>query len=144
LLTLASAAGAVVGSMLVHADGIDFVVLTPTWLAVSLFVALPAAFAVGIAVAVERVRRADSWTAQGRTRWLLPLLLLLPFPPAWFVTGIAAAVLVVWVVVRDTEAVRSIGANRWVGLAIRGVWLAVAILGLVTLLSDIDQLQAVT
>ncbi len=33
-LTVGLASGAVVGSMLVHADGIDFRALTPTWLAI--------------------------------------------------------------------------------------------------------------
>ena len=40
-LTTGLAAAAVVGSMLVHADGIDFTVLKPTWLAIGVFVALP-------------------------------------------------------------------------------------------------------
>ena len=41
-ITVGLAAGAVVGSMLVHADGIDFTQLTPKWLAIGLFVALKA------------------------------------------------------------------------------------------------------
>ena len=88
LLTVGLAVGAVVGSMLVHADGVDFVVLTPTWLAVTLFVLLPALFGICIGLAVDRVERPTSWTARGRTRWLLPVLLVLPFPPAWFIVAV--------------------------------------------------------
>ena len=62
LLTIALGAGAVVGSMLVHADGIDFRLLTPTWFAIGLFVALPALFAVVVALAVEGVEDPESWT----------------------------------------------------------------------------------
>src|SRR5829696_4411584 len=53
-VTVALGAGAVVGSMLIHADGVDFRALTPTWLAIGLFVALPATFALAVAVAVDR------------------------------------------------------------------------------------------
>ena len=49
-VTVGLACGAVVGSMLVHADGIDFRALTPTWLAIGLFVALPFLFGVAIAM----------------------------------------------------------------------------------------------
>ena len=45
-VTVGLACGAVVGSMLIHADGIDFRALTPTWLAIALFVALPFLFGV--------------------------------------------------------------------------------------------------
>jgi hypothetical protein len=43
-LTTGLASAAVVGSMLIHADGIDFTLLKPTWLAIGLFVALPGLF----------------------------------------------------------------------------------------------------
>ena len=43
-VTTGSAAGAVGGSMLIHADGIHFTLLGPLWLAIALFIALPAVF----------------------------------------------------------------------------------------------------
>ena len=46
--------------MLIHADGIDFRLLTPTWLAIGLFVALPALFGVAIAMTVDRLDRLGS------------------------------------------------------------------------------------
>ena len=76
-LTTGLAAGAVGGSMLVHADGIDFTVLKPTWFAIGLFVALPAVFGTFIGSFVDAAARPDSWTARpGRRRWLVPLLLV--------------------------------------------------------------------
>ena len=144
LLTVGLAAGAVIGSMLVHADGVDFIVLTPTWLAVTLFVLLPAIFGICIGLAVERVERPTSWTARGRTRWVLPVLLVLPFPPAWFVVALAALVLFIWLSVRDLHVVRALKANAWFTLTIRALWLGVAVLGLFALIGDIRDLQAVT
>lgn len=144
LLTVGLAAGAVIGSMLVHADGVDFSLLTPTWLAISLFVALPAVFGVCIGLAVERVERPTSWTARGRTRWVLPLVLVAPFPPAWVITGVSALVLAIWVTVRDRKLVRSIATNRWSRLAFQGVWLGIAVLGLVALVGDIRDIQQIT
>ena len=128
--------------MLVHADGVDFIVLTPTWLAVTLFVLLPAIFGICIGLAVERVERPTSWTARGRTRWVLPVLLVLPFPPAWFVVALAVLVLFIWLSVRDLHFV--LKANAWFTLTIRALWLGVAVLGLFALIGDIRDLQAVT
>ena len=144
LLTVGLAVGAVVGSMLVHADGIDFRVLTPTWLAIGLFVLLPAMFGVAVALAVEKVRRPESWTARGRTRWLLPLLLVVPFPLVWLVVAVATGVLVIWVSIRDTAPIRWLAANRWFALAARAAWLGIAVLGLLALIGDIQDIQAVT
>ena len=45
------------GSILVHADGIDYRLLKPTWFAIALFVALPALFGGLIGPVVDRVRQ---------------------------------------------------------------------------------------
>ena len=54
-LTTGAAAAVVAGSMLVHADGIDFNLLKPKWLAIGLFVALPGVFGVLIGASVDAV-----------------------------------------------------------------------------------------
>ena len=46
--------GAVGGALIVHSDGVDFTLLKPAWLAVGLFVLLPALGAFTIAVLAER------------------------------------------------------------------------------------------
>jgi hypothetical protein len=138
-LTIGLAAAAVVGSMLIHADGIDFTLLQPTWLAISLFVALPAVFAVAIGAAVDRVAAPGSWTAKGRRRWILPILLIVPFPGVLIPVVLATIVLTIWVPIQrvlfagDRPPVA-------VGLLVRGAWLSVAVLGLLALLSDIGDL----
>jgi hypothetical protein len=56
---LAIGPGVVVGSLLVHTDGVDFRLLQPLWLTVSLFVIIPAAYGAALTVLAER------WLAPG-------------------------------------------------------------------------------
>ncbi len=136
--TVAAASGAVVGSMLVHADGIDFHVLKPQWLAIGLFVALPAVFGATMAAGVDHLAQ---WSTPNRwRRWLLPALLVVAFPPVIFFVTIAAATLIVWVPLRRV-IVRAGSVPTAAGLAIRAGWLAVAVLGLVALVGDIQALM---
>lgn len=129
--------------MLVHADGIDFTVLEPMWLAVTLFVALPAAFAVCIALAVDLLERCfDESRSSGWRRCILPTVLVLAFPTTVPVLGVATAVLLVWILVRDTPTVRSFASAATVGAVARSLWLAIAALGLIALLRDISELRS--
>lgn len=81
-LSLSVGAGTVAATQLVHSDGIDFRVLEPLWLAVTLFVALPV-------LHVALVERAAAWIrtryaapprqASGALAWVLRLPLLVLF-----------------------------------------------------------------
>ena len=133
-LTTGLGAAAVVGSMLLHADGVDFNVLEPTWLAIALFVGLPFVFGVAIGPVVDRVAAPESWTKHGRLRWAIPLALVVCFPLSAFTLVIAVPVVIIWVTI-NLSAVSGAAA-----VAIRGAWLAVATLGLVALVNDIDAL----
>ena len=139
-LTVAAGTGAVVGSMLIHPGGIDFRVLKPTWLAVSLFVALPALFGAVIGVVVDRVDRvAANLTRHGWRRWVLPILLVAAFPLTIVVVGVAAVVLAAWVPVR--RGLESTGGlPQPVGLGVRAVWLLIALAGLAALMGDVRAL----
>lgn len=139
-LTTGLASAVVAGSMLVHADGIDFNLLKPKWLAIGLFVALPGVFGVLIGAWVDRVARPDSWTARGRRRWLLPLLAIVCFPLTAFVLPFALAVVVVGAFARDVQIVRRARGVRSYALAVRSAWLFIAVLGLVALINDIGAL----
>lgn len=144
-VTLALGAGAVVESMLIHPDGIDFAVLEPMWLAVTLFVALPAAFAVCVAAAVDRVEQlVGSGRLHPRRRWLTPLALIAIFPPVMIVLAVATGVLLVWVPVRSRPAVRRLVATSSFGIIIRAAWLTFAVLGLIGLIHDISELRDVS
>jgi len=143
-LTLGAGAGAVVGSMLIHADGIDFVALTPTWLAIGVFIALPALFGVLIGPVVDRVEQPTSWTTSSPTRWLLPVLLVVVFPMLLVILVVAAFILAVWFAVRSAAIVEWIRNARWFGYAIRACWLVVAVAGLMALASDVNDIAAIT
>jgi hypothetical protein len=134
LVTVALSSGAVVGPMLVHADGIDFTVLEPMWLAVGLFVALPALFAVCIAFAVDRLDASDEHPGPMTwRRWILPAVLAAAFPPVLALLAIAVVVLLIWVNLRDRTIVRRVVDSTSIGIVARLGWLAVALLGRVAL-----------
>jgi hypothetical protein len=138
--TTGIAAAVVAGSMLVHADGIDFTLLQPTWLAIGLFVALPGLFGVLIGASVDRVARPDSWTNRGRRRWVLPVLAVGCFPASAIGLPFALAVVVFWALARDAHVVQRVRNFRPFALAVRSVWILIALLGLVALIGDIDAL----
>jgi hypothetical protein len=139
-LTTGLAAAAVVGSMLVHADGIDFTVLKPIWLATGVFIALPGLFGVLVGVIVDAVGRPDSWTARGRWRIVLPVLLIACFPPSAIIVVVATVIFGAWVVVSDLDAIRKVRRSAPYALTIRAAWLIVAIVGLVAIVNDTQAL----
>lgn len=138
-VTVAAGSGAVVGAMLIHADGIDFRVLEPLWLAIVLFVALPAAFAVAVGWSVDRVAAPGSWTRSGRRRWAVPMVLVAVFPFTLTVAITALVVLAVWVPVRRAIA-RYLGTPTIVRVVVRSLWLTAASVGLLALVSDVRDL----
>jgi len=141
--TTGLASGAVVGSMVIHADGIDFRLLEPTWFAIGLFIALPAAFGTFIGPVVDRVAGADSWTRVGRRRWFLPAISLLAFPPLIVMTPFVAAAVVGMMALRRVGAVARLRATVPYGLVMRGAWLGIAVLGLFLLVEDITAIARV-
>jgi len=113
-LTTALATGVVDGSILVHADGVDYRVLKPTWLAIALFVALPAAFGWLIGPVADRVRRPDSWTRVGRRQWALPFAALVLFPFAAIPVLLAIGVISLLVALSESDSVSPCWAwSRW-------------------------------
>jgi hypothetical protein len=84
-LTVGLGSGAVVGSMLLHADGVDFRLLTPRWFAMGLFVALPAAFGVAIGPAVRTV---EGWDRPTGWRQLVAPAIVLVLGPGALVASV--------------------------------------------------------
>jgi hypothetical protein len=138
--TTGLAAGVVGGSMLVHADGIDFNVLQPTWLAIALFVALPGLFGALIGSFVDAVRRPDSWTRRGRRTWVLAVLCVASFPLTLFVLVIALIVVLTCLVVNEAGLPRVVRRIPAYALVVRGLWLLIALVGLLALIGDINEL----
>ena len=58
VLSVGGGPAVVVGSMLVHTDGVDFRLLQPAWLAIGLFVAIPGVYAAVLTLVAERLLRA--------------------------------------------------------------------------------------
>jgi len=87
------------GALFINPDGVDFTVVGPHWLAVALFVLLPAVYGVALSLLAERLLRPGGWQ-RSRWRWLaaLPLASLLIIGP------LALTLLVVIALI--------IGANR--------------------------------
>jgi hypothetical protein len=95
--------GTVGGAAVIEPGGVDFTFLEPLWLAVALFVALPAAFGAVLAWGVER---AIPWVARrAPSGWALAVLL--PLVPALAIgpTGVLAVLCALgWVAVRHWPA----------------------------------------
>jgi hypothetical protein len=138
--TCALGAGAVVGSMLVHADGVDFTLLKPTWLAIALFVALPAVFGALIGDVRTFYERSDSWVNAGPRRWLLPIVAVVCFPLTIFFVLLITLALFVLLPVRSSLRLRQLRAIAAFRFATRTVWCVIAGAGLASLIGDVDQI----
>jgi hypothetical protein len=138
--TVALASGVVVGSMLVHADGIDFRVLKPMWFAIGLFVLLPALFGAAIGAVVDRVSLLASSSARGRRRWILPGVLFACFPLTIILLAPGALIFTIWVGARERTPLMSWTRSRPATLVARAGWLGIAVLGLVALIGDVTAL----
>ncbi len=126
VLSLAVGSGVAVASLIVHQDGVDFTLLDPPLLAISLFVAIPVLYVALLTVVAEHWLRTD-----GRaSRWpwwivLAPLVLWLPLLP---VALLGLAGIVVVVAARQFPAGRRVlgfpglKSIAWVGLAALFVW----------------------
>ncbi len=116
------ACGAVVGSMLLHADGVDFALLKPKWFAMALFIALPALFGLVIGPAVEAVEKRR--VPPGARQFVAPIALLLIAPFAVMPLLFLAPVVLLYSVLRISASAASgdVGSVPTVGrFAIRGV-----------------------
>jgi hypothetical protein len=138
--TVGLASAAVVGSMLVHSDGIDFTELKPTWLAIALFVALPGLFGTLIGPAVTYVRRPDSWTNRPRLRWAIPIVATISFPPTIPIVVLVIALVFLLTTANVDPRVSTLRANATFGGLVRVAWMSIAVAGLVALAIDIKQL----
>lgn len=139
-LTVGLTAGALGGSALIHSDGIDFNLLEPLWLAVALFIALPLATGVVLAAVADAVADPDSWTASGRLRWALPLVLLALVPLTLVVVAPLALVVAVLLALRRVLLER-IRASRAATLGVQSAFLVVPVLSFLALGQDLSELS---
>lgn len=135
-LTTGLGCGVVVGSIVINPDGVDFNVLEPAWLAVALFVAIPALFGALIGPAVAFAERPGSWLTASRWRWAL-MLPVLWFPLVMVVLLFVTALIAGWWPLRRLQLAESLHGNALTRTAVQGGWLTVAVLGLVALVGDV-------
>lgn len=138
-LTVGLTAGALVGSLVIVPDGIDFTVLEPTWLAVALFVGLPVVAGILLTLAVDRVAAPSSWTARGRPALLLPLGLLAVVPLTLAILMPVALVVAVLLPLRRLFLVPLLG-SRVGTFAVRGGFLVIPVLSFIALGRDLAEL----
>lgn len=124
ILSISLGPGVVVGAMLVHTDGVDFTFLRPTWLAVALFVAIPALYAALLTLLCERWLNPDSRLLRARGRVLFPpLILWLPLAPVPVALALAWSLVVLARRRPSTRAIVEHPAIPWLArLALTGVF----------------------
>jgi hypothetical protein len=132
--TCALGAGLVVGSMLVHADGVDFTLLSPRWLAVALLVGIPALFGALVVPLVERFDDDNGWFHTRPLRTAAMPLVIWAFPLLF--VFVALPVLAVAALVWFTPARRAFGSTAMT-VGGRVALVGVGAVGAVTLVSDV-------
>lgn len=133
-LSITAGPAIVVGAMLVHTSGVDFVILKPAWLAVALFVVLPAAYASVVSRVADRWLRPGSWFLSGSRSRLLSLApLVLVAPAAPLVVGGAMA----RAVYQSVPGLRGPGRVRLMRMGARGGLTLIFVLALVDLARDL-------
>lgn len=142
VLSISTGPAVVVGTLLVHTDGVDFTVLEPLWLTVGLFVLIPGVFVAALTLLAERWMSVGGWSTQGSLPVVLaPLLLwvvVFPLLPAF------ALLLLGWVVVEAARRTAVLGpwvggqSLRWVA---RGGLAALFVVAAVDLVRDVSALS---
>lgn len=138
-LTVGLTAGALVGSMIIKPDGIDFRELEPTWFAVGLFVGLPVLVGIALSIAVDAVAAPGSWTALGRRRWLLPLVLLALVPLSLGLVVPLALIVAVLLVLRR-YLLAPLRSSRFGTFVVRAAFFVIPVLSVIGLSGDLADL----
>lgn len=130
-------AGMVVGSMLVHTTGIDFIILQPRWFAIALFVAIPALFGLLVPPAIERAIRSEGWFQTAPAKLALIPLLVFAFPPLLLLVGLpTAAVVGGYHLVQRSPGASRVAHHGVTMSLVRTGFVAVALVGLRSLIED--------
>lgn len=141
-LTVGLASGAVGGSMLLHADGIDFRALTPTWFAIALFITLPLVFGLTISWTVDVLDRRPVPT--GFRRYAVPIALVAMVPVTAVIAPFMGIPVFMLVAARDTMRERGRPLSPIAQWVLRGAWLSIAVLGLIAVVNDVQAIRDVT
>ncbi len=126
LVAFAAVTAALGGATFVHADGIDYALLDPLWLAIALFVTLPALAGLSVAWLVERLEAREA-----------------PFGRRHAVAGLASLLLVGPVIVGGAlialgrlPSLRRLADAPWVRLLALGLVVVLTVAGTLSLIDD--------
>jgi hypothetical protein len=129
---------AVMGSLIVGPDGVDFTVLSPVALAIVLFVAIPGLFGALCAPAIDWALRSGGWARNAPLRFVLAPLAVFLAPPLFLVVGLPTLGILGagWALNRFARSRRLLGhpAALWFG---RTAWTAVFAFGVLLLTEDL-------
>ena len=132
LVSISVGPAVVVGSQIVHSDGVDFTLLDPPILGIALFVIVPGVYAALLAVLGERWLADDGPFVQSGSRAaLIPLALWLPLLPALVVLALGFLAVEAVRRTRGGPALLAQPAWPWLGRAALAVVFVVALLELV-------------
>ncbi len=140
LVTAALGAGLVVGSMLVHADGVDFTLLGPVWFAIALFIAIPALFGGVVGPLLNWFRPDDPPARAGWWHWAAPMVAVAFFPATIPLVLVLGAVLAAGMALRSSGLFTHLHEVVAYRIVLRGAWAGIAVLGLVALVTDIAEI----
>jgi hypothetical protein len=131
--------GAVGGAAVIHPDGIDFVVLEPLWLAIVMFIALPALYGVAMSALCEALtaRAEGGKETQAWVGAILPLLAALVLGPIGLL--VIAVLGLGWVINRQVSLARLWRSQpvTWLG---RTALVAIGTFAVVVLIGDVTQI----
>jgi len=128
------------GALVIRPDGIDFTLLEPLWLAVVMFIALPAAYGIAVSLLAERFLASDS-AFTGPWAWIAGPIALLPlgiFGPAGL--AVIALILAAFLLNRSAPQMGSLWMSPpvvWIG---RAGLLAVGALAAASLVRDVTEI----
>ncbi|MCW2766338.1 MAG: hypothetical protein JWO11_2297 [Nocardioides sp.] len=132
LLSISLGPAVVLGSQLVHTDGVDFTLLQPAWLAIAVFVALPGVYAALLSVLAEAViARDDRWTSRWWT--VAGLLVWLPLAP---VLAVLVAGRLALVGAHRVPSLRALVGSSVVAWVARGALTVLFVVALILLVDE--------
>jgi hypothetical protein len=140
VVSIAAGPAVVVGAEIVHSGGVDFVLLEPVWLAIGLFLAIPALYAALLTLVAERWLREDAWATRAPLSVVaIPLLLLIPLAP------LLAVMVALWALneaLRRHHRLRGALAHPALPWVARAGLAAVFVVALVDLVGDATELAS--
>jgi hypothetical protein len=128
--------GAIGGAAIIDPEGLDFTVLDPLWLAVTMFIALPAAFGAALARGVERLLPWASDRGPSTFALLVPLLPIV-LPVMAVLVGLVA---LAWAALRRWPAAGRVWWSAPVTVAGRAVGIGATVFAAIVLAQDVAEI----